>query len=224
MISGHSLDAVTKLQGPHGILWPYKDVDAYWESRCEELQAIAFTFHRPVWAWAQVQNIILTRSQRFIVLLLSDVSWWWIFRMNHFRLCLWTHVNKLVISPLLHFSLTHAVAVALGFFSCQSIEVLQTWTWFLFAPTSPLGTAVALGQKMDGGWRREFFPATAGGWDTSERQEAPIKPRRVSKKKIRSRALLECVLSTAAPWEIRRLSSRSDLLQREWLTEFVLSR
>lgn len=98
------LDIVPKEQEPHRILWPYKDVDAYEESRCEELQAITFTFHRPMCAWVQVQNIVLTRSQRFIVLLLSDVSWWGNLERIIIHMNTLTHINKQIISPLPHFS------------------------------------------------------------------------------------------------------------------------
>lgn len=98
------LDIISKRLQPNRRLWPYKDVDAHEKSRCEELQAITFTFHRPGCAWVQVQNIVLTKSQRIIVLLLSNFSWYR--RSLGDLLYLGTHANKQIFLALLH-SLTH---------------------------------------------------------------------------------------------------------------------
>ncbi len=148
------LDIVTNSRS-HRILWPYKDVDAYEESRCEELLAITFTFHRAMCAWVQVQNIALTRSQRFIILLLWDVRWCGNLERIIIHTNTFIHINKQIIHPLLHVfpSLshnTHAFPGALGFI------LSEHWSFVIMDMIShctDISSGSSDGSGVEDGWR-----------------------------------------------------------------------
>lgn len=172
-------------------------------------------------AWVQVQNIVLTRSRRFIVLLLSDASRRGNFERITVHMNTIAHINKQIISPLLHFSPSHTL---------WAFSLSQHWS-FVITDMISLCTDTSSGSSdgsgMEDGWRMKggVFPSTAGGWETNERQEAQIKLRRVSEN--RSGGLLECVLNTAAPWGIREAEQQERFAPERnglyWLSAFKVT-
>ena len=159
-------------------------MDAYEERRCEELRAITFTFHSPVCAWAK--NIVLTRSQSFILLLLSHGTWWENFdKMT--QDCTYKHSYRQTNNHSFTLSLsvtcnTQACrCCSSGLYPVKALKFCKhrhdfSLHWHLLWEQQ---------QFCDRRWMENegrFFQATAGGWDTNERQETPIKLRRVSEK------------------------------------------
>lgn len=131
--------------------------------------------------------------------------------------------NNFTLTWQLSISLTHkhVVPSVLGF------GLSEHWS-FVITDMISLCTDISSGSSdgsgIEEGWRMKGGSVQLQLADEKQikRQEAQIKLRRVSEN--RSGGLLECVLNTAAPWGIRRPSSRSDLVQREQLTDFLLSR